>query len=58
MSNDIQSCLLESEIDTIELELRKRKEQLLYSGDIRGADSMQDSIESLDNIPVCRGFRG
>lgn len=47
------SCLRESEIDTIEIALRHRVEDLISSGDVKEAEIIEDTIKSLDNIGVC-----
>lgn len=48
------SCLRESEIDTIEIALKKRMEDLLSEGNIDEAEIIEDTIKSLDDIDVCK----
>ena len=50
---DIVGCVLESEIDTMEIALRKRRDELISSGNIEEADRVDITIESLDKIKVC-----
>ena len=47
------NCIRESEIDTIEIALRKRVEDLISSGDIKEAEIVEDTIKSLDDLNVC-----
>lgn len=47
------NCIRESEIDTIEVALRRRVKDLISSGDIKEAEIIEDTIKSLDNINVC-----
>ena len=56
------SCLRESEMDTIEIALRKRLEVLISEGNLEQAELVEDAIDSLDKVSVCeesestRGF--
>ena len=47
------SCLHESEMDTIEIALRKRMEDSISAGNIKEAEIIEDTIKSLDDINVC-----
>ena len=47
------SCLRESELDTIEISLRKRLEVLISEGNIEQAELIEDAIESIDKVLVC-----
>ncbi len=51
------SCLRESEMDTIEIALRKRMETLISEGNIEQAEAVEDTINSLDRVPVCEDER-
>ncbi len=51
------NCLRESEMDTIEIALRKRMETLISEGNIEQAEAVEDAINSLDRVPVCEGER-
>ena len=57
MDERIFNCLRESEIDTIELALRKRMEEYISQGDIEQAEAVEDTINSLDKVPICVGER-
>ncbi len=46
-------CLLESDIDTIESSLRTKMEELISAGEIEQAEAVEDTINSLDHVPVC-----
>lgn len=46
-------CMLESDTDTIEIALRKRKEELLSVGDIEAADNIESAIRNLDEVSIC-----
>lgn len=50
-------CLLESEIDTIESSLRTKMEELISAGEIEQAEAVEDTMNSLDKVPVCEGER-
>lgn len=47
------SCLQESELDTIEIALRKRMEDSIAAGNIKEAEIIEDVVKSLDNVNVC-----
>lgn len=47
------NCIRESEIDTIEIALRHRVEDLISSGDIEEAEVVEGVVKSLDDINVC-----
>lgn len=47
------SCLRESEVDTIEMSLRKRMEEHISAGDLEAADAVEDTIKNLDKVQVC-----
>ncbi len=47
------NCLRESEIDTIEIALKKRMDMLISEGDTESADLIDMTIKSLDNLNVC-----
>ena len=47
------NCIRESEVDTMEIALRKRMENLLSEGDIETAEVVEATIESLDKINIC-----
>ncbi len=49
----ILNCIRESEIDTIEIALKKRKEDLISEGDVEAADLIDMTLKSLDNLNVC-----
>lgn len=51
--NTIIGCLSESHIDTMEASLRARLEEHLSKGNIDEAESVEDTINILDDIPVC-----
>lgn len=51
------SCLRESEVDTIESSLRTKMEELISAGEIEQAEAVEDTINSLDKVPVCEGER-
>jgi len=51
------NCLRESEVDTVEIALRKRMEDLISQGNIEQAEVVEDTISSLDRVPVCEGER-
>ena len=53
MDEKVLNCLRESEIDTIEIALRKRMEEYISQGDIEQAEAVEDTISSLDKVPVC-----
>lgn len=53
VDEEILSCLRESEIDTIEIALKKRKEDFVSEGNIEAADLIDMTIKSLDNLNVC-----
>ena len=46
-------CLRESEIDTIEIALRKKAEDLVSEGELEQAESVESTISNLDKVPVC-----
>jgi hypothetical protein len=47
------SCLRESQLDTIEVALRKEVEDLVSEGKFDQAEIIEEKIESLNYIPVC-----
>lgn len=49
----ISSCILESDIDTMEISLRRRMEDLISRGEIDEADKVSDTLSNLDNMNVC-----
>lgn len=51
------NCLRESEIDTIESSLKTKMEELISAGEIEQAEAVEDTINSLDHVPVCVGER-
>lgn len=53
LSQKIVSCIRESQVDTIEVALKKRIEDLISEGDIEQAEAVEDTINDLDMIPVC-----
>lgn len=46
-------CLIEAEKDSIELSLRKRKEDLINQGDLESADVVEGSIIAIENLEPC-----
>lgn len=52
------SCLRESEIDTIEIALRKRMEELISEGELEQAEAVENTINSLDKVSVCEEYPG
>ena len=47
------NCLRESEMDTIEIALRHRVEDLISNGDIEEAEVVEGVVKSLDGVSVC-----
>jgi len=47
------SCLQESEMDAIEIALRKRRDVLISEGKTIQAGLVEDAIDSLDRVNVC-----
>ncbi len=47
------NCILESDVDTMEIALKKRMEELISEGRVEEAENVEDTIENLDNVPVC-----
>lgn len=60
MFEGMAKCLKESDVDSIEIALKKRKAVLISEGDLETADRIEDVIRSLDHVTVCqepaRGF--
>lgn len=51
------SCLKESDLDTVEVALKKRVEELISQGKISEAEAVEDTLNTLDKVPVCEGER-
>ncbi len=52
-AKEMSSCMAEANIDTAEIALRRRLEDLLSQGDLEGAEKVEEALENLDNVPVC-----
>lgn len=52
------NCLRESEIDTIESSLKTKMEELISAGEIEQAEAVEDTINSLDHVSVCKEYQG
>ena len=53
MDKDMIDCMTEAGLDTVEIRLRRRMEDLLSEGNIEGAERIEEKIKSLDNIDLC-----
>ena len=53
IESPLRSCILESDVDTMEISLRRRMEDLISQGDIEGADKIDNTIKNLDKINIC-----
>ncbi len=53
VSEPLNVCIVESDIDTMEIALRRRMENLISEGDFEGADKIGDTIRNLDKLAVC-----
>lgn len=47
------NCIRESEVDTIEIALNRRMEDLLSEGDVHTAEIIEETIKSLDKVNIC-----
>lgn len=47
------NCILESDVDTMEIALRRRMEDLISEGRVDEAESVEDTLGNLDNVSVC-----
>lgn len=50
---NIAECVLESDLDTMELALRKQIENYISQGDLIAAETVEEAMKSLDRVPVC-----
>ncbi len=51
--SDIISCMTEAELDTIEIRLRRKMEDMLSEGKIVEAENIEEAIKSLDDVSLC-----
>lgn len=53
MDNEMIDCMTEAGLDTIEIRLRRRMEDLLSEGKIEAAEDVEEAIKHLDTVPLC-----